>query len=77
MIARRAITDRECRRYAALPRTSSMGDAAAADPIDDVRGTAAYRLHALAVLARRALSWAWADYQAGDQPDHRIDERGA
>jgi CO/xanthine dehydrogenase FAD-binding subunit len=36
---------------------------AAARPIDDVRGTAAYRRHALAVLARRTLSWAWHDYQ--------------
>jgi CO/xanthine dehydrogenase FAD-binding subunit len=35
---------------------------AAASPIDDVRGTAAYRLHALAVMARRTLAWAWADY---------------
>jgi CO/xanthine dehydrogenase FAD-binding subunit len=35
---------------------------AAARPIDDVRGTAAYRRHALAVLARRTLSWAWADH---------------
>jgi CO/xanthine dehydrogenase FAD-binding subunit len=38
--------------------------ASAAAPIDDVRGTAAYRRHALAVLARRTLSWAWTDYQA-------------
>jgi CO/xanthine dehydrogenase FAD-binding subunit len=34
--------------------------AAAASPIDDVRGTAAYRRHALAVVARRTLAWACA-----------------
>jgi CO/xanthine dehydrogenase FAD-binding subunit len=34
-----------------------------AAPIDDVRGTAAYRLHALAVMARRTLTWAWSDYR--------------
>ena len=33
--------------------------AAAAKPIDDGRGTTAYRRHALAVMARRCLSWAW------------------
>jgi CO/xanthine dehydrogenase FAD-binding subunit len=33
----------------------------ATSPIDDVRGTAAYRRHACAVLARRALRWALDD----------------
>lgn len=36
---------------------------AASSPIDDVRGTAAYRKQALGVMARRSLSWAWSDYQ--------------
>jgi CO/xanthine dehydrogenase FAD-binding subunit len=36
--------------------------AAAARPIDDVRGTADYRRHALAVLARRTLAWAWDEH---------------
>ncbi len=42
-----------------------FGDLVAADasPIDDVRGTAAYRRHALSVLARRTLGWAWQDYR--------------
>lgn len=35
--------------------------AAAASPIDDVRGSVAYRRRALTVLARRTLSWALAD----------------
>ncbi|MFE4513625.1 FAD binding domain-containing protein [Kitasatospora sp. NPDC056783] len=35
----------------------------AASPIDDVRGTADYRRHALAVMARRTLTWTWNDYR--------------
>jgi CO/xanthine dehydrogenase FAD-binding subunit len=35
----------------------------AAAPIDDVRGSAAYRLHALSVMARRAATWAWDSYR--------------
>jgi CO/xanthine dehydrogenase FAD-binding subunit len=37
--------------------------AAAARPIDDVRGTAAYRRYALAVMARRSFVWAWNEYR--------------
>jgi CO/xanthine dehydrogenase FAD-binding subunit len=41
--------------------------AGAAEPIDDVRGSARYRLHALSVMARRALTWAWADYRTAKE----------
>jgi CO/xanthine dehydrogenase FAD-binding subunit len=37
--------------------------AAASRPIDDVRGTAAYRRRALAVMARRSFVWAWNEYR--------------
>ncbi|MBB4932012.1 CO/xanthine dehydrogenase FAD-binding subunit [Lipingzhangella halophila] len=40
--------------------------ASAAQPIDDVRGSAGYRRHALAVMARRTLGWAMAEYQKGE-----------
>jgi len=53
------LPDRVGRRFGELV-------AAAARPIDDVRGTAAYRRHALSVLARRTLGWAWDSYRAGD-----------
>jgi CO/xanthine dehydrogenase FAD-binding subunit len=39
--------------------------AASASPVDDVRGTAAYRVHALGVLARRTLGWAWDQHRSG------------
>jgi CO/xanthine dehydrogenase FAD-binding subunit len=52
-----------------LPESTArrFGDlvAAAATPIDDVRGTAGYRRHALSVLARRTLAWAWAEHREG------------
>jgi CO/xanthine dehydrogenase FAD-binding subunit len=37
----------------------------AASPIDDVRATAAYRRHALRVLARRTLTWVWEEQCSG------------
>ncbi|MEV6911158.1 xanthine dehydrogenase family protein subunit M [Amycolatopsis sp. NPDC051071] len=39
----------------------------ASSPIDDVRGSADYRKHALSVLARRTLTWAWNDFQKGER----------
>jgi CO/xanthine dehydrogenase FAD-binding subunit len=49
---RAPIPDRELARFGELVER-------AARPIDDVRGTARYRRHALGVLARRTLTWAW------------------
>lgn len=40
--------------------------AGAASPIDDVRGSAAYRRHALRVLAARTLGWVWNEYEPGN-----------
>jgi CO/xanthine dehydrogenase FAD-binding subunit len=58
--------DWESRAVIGDPVVSEFGRlvAAAASPIDDVRGTAAYRRHALAVMARRCLVWAWAEHRA-------------
>jgi len=54
--------DWDSRAAVAPDALARFGDlvAEAADPIDDQRGSAAYRRHALAVLARRSLTWAWA-----------------
>lgn len=60
--SRGGLPDSVSERFASLVR-------AAAAPIDDVRGTAAYRLHALAVMARRTLAWAWQDYQRAGRRD--------
>jgi CO/xanthine dehydrogenase FAD-binding subunit len=49
---REAIPEEALRRFGELV-------AEAASPIDDQRGTAVYRRHALAVMARRTLKWAW------------------
>jgi CO/xanthine dehydrogenase FAD-binding subunit len=50
-------------RHAPIPESALAGFGElverAARPIDDVRGTARYRQHALGVLARRTLTWAW------------------
>lgn len=52
--ARKPLPETVSTRFAELVAT-------AASPIDDVRGSADYRRHALRVLARRTLGWAWAD----------------
>jgi CO/xanthine dehydrogenase FAD-binding subunit len=48
---------------AALERFAELVSGAAS-PIDDVRGSAAYRRHALRVMARRTFTWAWSEYRA-------------
>ncbi|MDF2703066.1 MAG: molybdopterin dehydrogenase, FAD-binding protein [Rubrobacteraceae bacterium] len=57
--SRGEIGDTELRRFGEL-----VGEAAS--PISDVRGTAAYRTHAVGVLARRTLGWAWDEYRRGE-----------
>jgi CO/xanthine dehydrogenase FAD-binding subunit len=56
----RAVSPRLAARFAELV-------AEAADPIDDVRGSARYRRHALRVTARRTLGWAWDEHLRGKE----------
>lgn len=59
----------ESREHPATSAVRRFGElvAEAASPIDDVRGTADYRRHALAVMARRTLTWAWDELRDDDQ----------
>ena len=63
--------DWESRSVIAPPVLRRFGElvAAAATPIDDVRGTADYRRHALSVLAGRTLTWAWEQLRSDGPSD--------
>ncbi|AWK11895.1 carbon monoxide dehydrogenase [Streptomyces spongiicola] len=52
----RIITPSVARQFAELA-------SGACNPIDDVRGTARYRRHAVGVMARRTLGWTWEQYR--------------
>ncbi|RLV09968.1 carbon monoxide dehydrogenase [Streptomyces griseocarneus] len=51
----------------ALARQFGELAAGACNPIDDVRGSARYRRHAVAVMARRTLGWAWDAYRGRER----------
>lgn len=54
--SRQTITPSIARQFAELA-------SAGCNPIDDVRGTARYRRHAVGVMARRTLLWTWQSYR--------------
>ncbi|MGP3951865.1 FAD binding domain-containing protein [Streptomyces sp. 7N604] len=56
----RAITPSVARQFAELC-------SGACNPIDDVRGSAKYRRHAVAVMARRTLGWTWDEYRGKER----------
>jgi CO/xanthine dehydrogenase FAD-binding subunit len=62
-LAERGLWDSRGRLPEAAARRFGDLVARAAAPIDDVRGSAVYRRHSLAVMARRTLTWAWRSYQ--------------
>ncbi|MGP3922910.1 FAD binding domain-containing protein [Streptomyces sp. 8N616] len=55
-----AITPSVARQFAELC-------SGACSPIDDVRGSAKYRRHAVAVMARRTLGWTWDEYRGKER----------
>lgn len=62
------LTEAGCWESGALPAEAAVRRfaelaAAACRPIDDVRGSAAYRRHAVAVMAGRTFRWAWNEYR--------------
>ncbi|GAA3178788.1 MULTISPECIES: FAD binding domain-containing protein [Streptomyces] len=50
-----------------LAREFGQLAAGACNPIDDVRGSAAYRRHAVGVMARRTLGWTWESYRGQER----------
>ncbi|MER5611734.1 xanthine dehydrogenase family protein subunit M [Streptomyces sp. NPDC002215] len=54
--SRKIITPSVAKQFAMLA-------AGACNPIDDVRGTASYRRHAVGIMARRTLGWTWESYR--------------
>ncbi|MFI1972317.1 carbon monoxide dehydrogenase [Streptomyces cinnamoneus] len=59
----------ESRRAVPAPVAAQFAElaAGACNPIDDVRGSAAYRRRAVGVMARRTLGWVWEEYTTGER----------